>query len=110
MKKISLKEIASDPVSHDPGLRKKVLARDISLYLKSISHIILNLGDSVSEHSHSDFLEAFYCIRGYALFHIEGETVEVETGHLLFIELGEKHSIPKVIEETELLYFHMKEA
>ncbi len=110
MKKISLNDIASDPVSHDQGLRKKVLARNLSLYLKSISHIVLKPGDSVSEHAHTDFIEAFYCIKGYSLFSVEGAIIALQTGHLLFVELGEKHSIPEVIEETELLYFHLKDS
>jgi mannose-6-phosphate isomerase-like protein (cupin superfamily) len=110
MKKISLNDISTEPVSHDPGLKKKILIRGISLYLKSISHIVLKPGDNVTEHSHSDFLEAFYCIRGSAIFRIEGKSVAVKTGIFLFIDVGEKHSIPEVIEETELLYFHLKDS
>ncbi|MEW6003315.1 MAG: cupin domain-containing protein [Nitrospirota bacterium] len=106
MKLFSLNETPYEPVSHNPELKKKVLARDELHCVRNISHIILQPGNSVSEHSHSDFVEVFYCIRGKALFLVKGETVSVKKGHLLFIEPGEPHSIPEIIEETEFLYFH----
>jgi mannose-6-phosphate isomerase-like protein (cupin superfamily) len=107
MKLFSLDEASFEPVSHDPKLKKKVLARDILPSLKHVSHIILQPGDSASEHSHSDYVEVFYCIRGDAVFFINGKSVSIRKGHLLFVEPGETHSIQKVNEETELLYLHV---
>lgn len=78
MKLFSLHDIALEPVSHDPGLAKKVLARDPLPSIKHISHIILQPGDSASEHSHSDYVEVFYCIRGDAEFSIQGETLSIK--------------------------------
>lgn len=109
MKLFSLNETPYEPVSHDPGLKKKVLARDILPSVKHISHIILQPGDSASEHAHSDYVEVFYCIRGDAVFSIKGESISIRKGHLLFVEPGEIHSIQKVNEETELLYLHVIE-
>lgn len=109
MKLFSLHETPYEPVSHDPGLKKKVLARDVLPSVKHISHIILQPGDSVSEHSHSDYVEVFYCIRGDAVFFINRKSVSIRKGHLLFVEPGETHSIQKVNEETELLYLHVIE-
>jgi quercetin dioxygenase-like cupin family protein len=107
VKLFSLHDIPLEPVSHDAGLAKKVLARDPLPSIKHISHIILQPGDSASEHSHSDYVEVFYCIRGDAEFSVQGETLSIKKGHLLLVEPGEKHSIRNVKEETELLYLHV---
>jgi quercetin dioxygenase-like cupin family protein len=107
MKLFSLHNIPYEPVSHDPMLKKKVLARDPLPFIKHISHIILKPSDSASEHTHSGYVEVFYCIRGDAEFSIQGKTISIRKGNLLFVEPGEVHSIQKVNEETELLYFHV---
>jgi quercetin dioxygenase-like cupin family protein len=107
MKLFSLQDVPYEPVSHDPGLKKKILARDPVPFIKHINHIILQPGDSVSEHSHSDYFEVFYCIRGDAEFSIKGKILSVRKGNLLFVEPGEAHAIQKVSEETELLYLHV---
>jgi len=105
MKLFSLNEAPYEPISHDPGLRKRVLTRGTLPYVKHVSHIILQPGDNASEHFHTDDIEVIYCIRGDTEFSIERENVFIKKGHLLFIEPGEIHSITKVNEETELLYF-----
>lgn len=107
MKLFSLYDTPLEPVSHDPGLAKKVLAKDPLPFIKHISHIILRPGESASEHSHSGYVEIFYCIRGDTEFSIQGKTLSIKKGHLLLVEPGEKHSIPNVKEETELLYLHV---
>jgi len=106
MKLFSLNTTPFEPVSHDPELKKKVLTRDAFPYVRHISHVILPSGSSMSEHSHSDDSEVFYCIRGNAVFSVNRKSIPVKKGHLLIIEPGELHSITKIIEETELLYFH----
>jgi mannose-6-phosphate isomerase-like protein (cupin superfamily) len=106
MKLFSLDGSLYELVSHDPGLKKKVLARDTPPCVSQISHIILQTGSSVSEHFHNNYFEVFYCIRGKAVFLIKGESVPIKKGCLLIVEPGELHAIPDVIEETELLYLH----
>lgn len=105
MKLFSLNETPYEPVSHDPRLKKKVLAKGLLPCVSQISHIILKPGSSVSEHVHTNYFEVFYCIRGTAVFLIKGERVSIKEGNLLIVEPGEPHAID-VIEETELLYLH----
>jgi len=107
MKLFSLDETLYEAVSHDPGLKKKVLTRDPLPHIRHISHIILHPGDNASEHTHADDVEGFYCIRGNAEFLIKGQKVFLRKGQLLLIEPGEVHSIPKINEDTELLYFRV---
>ncbi|MGB9714895.1 MAG: cupin domain-containing protein [Thermodesulfovibrionales bacterium] len=107
MRLFSLDKAPLEPVSHNPELKKRVLTHDTLPHIKHISHIILHPGDSASEHVHNDSFEVFYCIRGNAEFLIKGECVSIKDGILLFVEPGEVHSIPKIKEETELLYFRV---
>lgn len=105
MKLFSLDESPYESVSHDPKLKKRILTRDTLPHIKHISHIMLQPGDSASEHFHTDTIEVFYCIRGNAEFLVNGKYISIKKGNLLFVEPGEIHSIPEIKEETELLYF-----
>lgn len=107
MQLFSLDRSPLEPVSHDPGLKKRVLIHNTLPHIKHISHIILQQGDMASEHVHIDTYEVFYCIRGNAEFLIKGEYVTIRKGDLLFVEPGEFHSITEIKEETELLYFRL---
>jgi mannose-6-phosphate isomerase-like protein (cupin superfamily) len=107
VKLFSLEESPFEPVSHDPQLKKKVLARDPLPSLLHVSHIVLPRGSAASEHSHADFAEVFYCIRGEAVFLVEGKEVFVREGNLLIVEPGELHCITRIVKELELLYFHI---
>ena len=95
------------PVSHDPGLKKRLLAgpeEGISC-IRHLSHILLRPGDSASEHSHRDAFEVFYCLRGSIVFSIGGMDVELTKGVCLVVEPEEPHAIARCIEESELFYF-----
>jgi mannose-6-phosphate isomerase-like protein (cupin superfamily) len=107
MKIFSLEETPYEPVSHDTRLKKKVLAKNILPHVSTVSHIILQPGNSVSEHTHHEFFEVFYCIRGAVVLSVKGERVSIKDGDLLFVEPHEPHAIPEVVKETELLYFHV---
>ena len=107
MKLFSLHDIPYEPVSHNAGLKKRVLATDLLQSIKHISHIILQPGDRASEHLHSDYGEVFYCIRGDAEFSVQGKGISIRKGNLLVVEPGEMHAIEEVNEETELFYFHV---
>lgn len=109
MRLFSLDESPFEPVSHDPLLKKRVLTHDALPHIKHISHIILQSGDSASEHVHNDSFEVFYCIRGNAEFLIRGKYISIKEGNLLFVEPGEVHSIPRIKEETEFLYFRVSQ-
>lgn len=95
------------PVSHDPALKKRVLAgpeEGISC-VRHLSHLVLRPGDSASEHSHVDAYEVFYCLRGSVVFRVNGKDVTLKRGVCLVVEPLEKHSITPCSEESELFYF-----
>ncbi len=105
MKLVSLDNTPFSPVSHDPQLKKRVLMGEGFSCIKHISHIVLRPGDSAVEHVHDDGYEVFYCIRGETVFTVRGGDVTIRGGDLFIVEPGEAHSIVRVAEDTELVYF-----
>ncbi len=105
MRIYSLHRTRPEPVSHDPSLEKRVLVREGIPGIKDLSHALLKRGDRASRHCHQGEFEVLYCIKGALLFEVEGREVEVGEGDCIVIEPGEAHSIPSVVDETELLYF-----
>lgn len=110
MKLYSLESTPYEPESHDPGLRKKVLLRDVIPSVEHVSHIVLLPGNHGSMHSHPEAFEVLYCVRGAVLFIVKEEEFVLKKGDCLIVEPGEPHALPDVIEETELLYFKVSEA
>lgn len=106
MKLMHLDKTPFEPVSHDPSLRKQVLAGDgILRGIRNVSHIVLQPGSTVGTHSHDIGSEVFYCIRGRLMVEVAGREIELRPGDLLIVEPYEKHSFTRVHDETELLYF-----
>lgn len=107
MKFYALKDIPFTPVSHDPALKKQVMAGpDVLPGIRNFSHIRLPSGSRASEHAHPDGFEVFYCIGGEVLFRINGEDVSLRERECLVVEPGEKHSIEDA-SEAELVYFFL---
>lgn len=104
MKTFSVDSTPFEPVSHDPGLMKKILWREGLSCLRHISHIVLKPGDRVAGHSHKTGTEVFYCVRGEAAFSVDGLPVVLQRGRLLVVDPGEVHEISTITLETELLY------
>jgi len=107
MKHFVPENIPFEPVSHDPQLQKRVLAKNALPHISAISHIFLRAGDRASEHFHDSFYELFYCIRGELIFTINQKPISLEKGGLLIVEPREPHAIDEVRQETELLYLHV---
>ena len=105
MKRFSLSETPYAPVSHDPGLKKKVLIASGTLTgIKHLSHIVLKEGQTAVEHAHAGVSEVFYCIRGRVVFTVNGLEQHLRPGECLVVEPGQQHSIADVPEECEMLY------
>jgi quercetin dioxygenase-like cupin family protein len=110
MKHYSRARIPFEPVSHDPALRKQVLVRDGLLPgLGNLSHIVLVPGSRAAGHLHAEGSEVFYCIRGSLRLTVDGKEVLLSGGECLVVEPREVHSIDDTLEESELLYFFLKE-
>lgn len=104
MKLYTLEKAQEKPVSHDPGLKKKLLVPDKIGCVVHISHIRLEKGQKASTHSHKDGTEVFYCLEGALKVAVNGKPISLEKGSCLVVEPGEEHAITEVDGPTELLY------
>lgn len=104
MKLYDLDKTPETPVSHEPGLNKKVLMPGAIGCLRHLSHITLKEGDKVAVHAHADATEVFYCTKGSVEFSVNGKPAVMKNGTCLVVEPGEAHAIVKVGEPTELIY------
>jgi quercetin dioxygenase-like cupin family protein len=95
------------PVTHDPELTKHILMDERISCIRRISRIALNPGYTVSQHSHTDDNELFYCIRGRITVSVDEEPVFMKDGDVLVIEPGEAHAVTGIAEPTELLYMRV---
>lgn len=104
MRRYSLENTPFTSVSHNPELKKQVLVPEGTGCVRHISRIVLRPGDNAAGHSHAEFSEVFYCVRGSMEFGIENSGVRIKGGECLIVEPGEEHAITEVFEETELIY------
>jgi len=104
MKLYTLEKTPEKPVSHEPGLNKKVLVPEGIGCVRHISSIVLKEGDRVASHSHADATEVFYCVKGSVEFSVNGQPAVMKNGTCLVVEPGEAHAIVEVGEPAELLY------
>lgn len=61
---------------------------------------IIEPGNSIGYHTHEGDQEAYYILKGKALYNDNGEEVELEPGDLTICRDGESHSIEAIGEET----------
>lgn len=108
MKLYTLEKAEEKAVSHDPGLKKKLLVPEGVGCVRHISQIVLKPGRAVSAHAHGDSTEVFYCVRGSMTFHINGKPVLLAPGSCLIVEPGEVHAIVEVAVESEMIYMMVK--
>lgn len=106
MKLIDLKDIPLVPVSHDPQILKQVIIdTGVIPKLNKFSKAIIRKGQTVSSHRHDNMYEILFFLTGRGELSVDGNKVEVSSNQCIIIEPGEVHSIPKVVDDIELVYF-----
>lgn len=94
MKKVSLRELPREGVSHDPQIGKQVMLRRGDLpHLTSFSRATLTPGQSARAHEHADMFEVFFVESGAGLMKIGGAEHELLSGVCVLVEPGERHEI-----------------
>jgi uncharacterized cupin superfamily protein len=102
---IRLEELPYAPISHAPGLKKRVLLADGLSCVKNLSHAVLPAGSTAVEHVHGEAYEIFFCVRGEMVFNVNGRDALLKGGECLVVEPGEAHSVRDVKDEAEIVYF-----
>lgn len=104
----TLEKAEEKSVSHDPGLKKKLLVPEGVGCVGHISQIVLKPGSTASIHAHQDASEVFYCVRGSITFRVNGSPVTLSAGSCLIVEPKEEHAIVDVAVESEMVYMMVK--
>ena len=106
MKLVNLKEIPLVPVSHDPQILKQVIiGTGMIPGLTKFSKAAVRAGQSVSPHTHDSMYEILLFLTGRGELLVDGNKVEIFSDQCIIIEPGEVHSIPRVLDDIELVYF-----
>ena len=106
MKLINLKDISSEPVSHDPEILKQVMIGAGAIpNLSMFSKATIKAGQSVSQHRHDNIYEILFFISGKGEAVVDGNRIKIMPNQCLVIEPRETHSVPAVSVDIELVYF-----
>ena len=110
MKLVTLADLAEQPVSHNPAIRKRVLVEPGELPgLVQFAVARFGPGMSASTHTHADLYEVFLVQAGRATFLVNGTAYEVCVGGCVTIAPGESHEvINSGNEELVVTYFSVK--
>ena len=94
MKHGRLDHLPEQPVSHDPGIKKRVMFKHGEIpYVTQYSQASFQPGQIARTHSHADMYEVFLCLRGTGRIVIDGDTYDLTPNQFFLCEPGETHEI-----------------
>lgn len=107
MKRVSLAELSTEGVSHDPQIRKQVLLRRGDLpHVPTFSRAVFLPGQTARAHRHEDMFEVFLVESGAGVIAVDGEELGLEAGVCVLVEPGEEHEVRNTgSAELVLCYF-----
>ena len=107
MKRISLSDLPTEGVSHDPAILKKVLLRrGETPGLMSFGQAVLAPEQATSPHAHADMTEIFFAQSGRGRALIGGVPCPFEAGTCVRADPGESHVLENTgAELLVVLYF-----
>lgn len=103
----SLSTIDSEPISHNPAIKKKVMVRcGEAPNLVYFSRAYFAPGQIAGSHSHSDMSEVFFVESGAGVIRINDITYDLKPGTCIVVEPNERHEVVNnSSEELVLTYF-----
>jgi quercetin dioxygenase-like cupin family protein len=110
MKWIALSNCATERVSHNPAISKRVLLRDGDLpHLTNFSQAEFLPGQVAAAHAHPDMAEVFFVESGTGAIAINDQVYPLEAGVCVAVEPGEIHEVKNTGETPLLLtYFGLR--
>ena len=110
MKLTSLSELTSEPVSHNPAIKKRVMLRLGDLpHLTNFSQASFAPGQIAAAHAHYDMCEVFFVESGSGVICIDGKDYPLQQGTCVAVEVGEVHEIVNTgTTELVLTYFGLR--
>ncbi|PPT07058.1 putative conserved protein contains double-stranded beta-helix domain [Geitlerinema sp. FC II] len=110
MKHLSLQNIPTQGVSHNPNIRKQVMLKSGDLpHLTNFAQARFAPGQVAAAHSHSDMCEVFFVESGSGTIRIDDTPYPLEPGTCIAVEVGEVHEITNTGNaELVLTYFGLQ--
>ncbi|MBO9997725.1 MAG: cupin domain-containing protein [Cyanobacteria bacterium SID2] len=110
MKHLSLQNIPTQGVSHNPNIRKQVMLKSGDLpHLTNFAQARFAPGQVAAAHAHSDMCEVFFVESGSGTIYIDDTPYPLEPGTCIAVEVGEVHEISNTGEEELVLtYFGLQ--
>lgn len=94
VKKVSLRELPHEGVSHDPQIQKQVMIRRGQLpHVTTFARATLTPGQCAHEHEHGNMFEVFFVEAGAGVLSLAGTEHRLEPGLCLVVEPNERHEI-----------------
>jgi mannose-6-phosphate isomerase-like protein (cupin superfamily) len=111
MKRVTLRQVPEEGVSHNPEIKKQVLFRKGDLpHLTSFSRSRLKPGQVSRAHRHADMYEVFFVESGAGAMTVNGQDEQLEPGVCIAVEPGDEHEITNTgTSDLVLLYFGIEE-
>ncbi len=107
MKKINLKDIPVEGVSHNPEIKKQVMIRKGQIpRLTNFSRAVFKPGQKCDEHQHETMYEVYFVSAGSAKLKVNGKNYRMNKNDCVIIEPKELHSVENDgDEDLVLIYF-----
>lgn len=110
MKLVTLSELPEEGVSHDPGIKKRVMLRNGDIpHITNFSQATFAPGQTVTPHAHTDMVEVFFVEAGQGIIWIDGEAHPLTAGVCVTVEIDEMHELKNTGDlPLVLTYFGVK--
>ena len=110
MKIVTLTQLPEEGVSHDPGIKKRVMLRHGDLpHITNFSQATFAPGQTVTPHAHTDMAEVFFVETGEGIIWIDDKAHTLATGVCVAVDAGETHELKNTGDSPLVLtYFGVK--
>jgi len=111
MKIVTLSDVETTVVSHNPRISKKLLLRDGELGpITNLSRASFPPGEVANEHLHTDMAEVFIIESGKGEIAIDGEVYALAAGSCVVVDPNERHELRNTGPgELVVTYFGVRE-
>ena len=110
MKIVSLSQLETTSVSHNPKIGKKTLLSYGELGpITNLSQAVFPVGEVAGEHSHADMAEVFMINSGVGVIVVDGKEYPLSAGVCVVVSPHERHEIRNTgVAELVVTYFGVK--
>lgn len=111
MKIVQQEELAGEPVSHNPRIRKQVFLRRGEVpRLTGFARAVFPPGEAAESHVHPDMSEVFLVVSGTGRLRCDQGETALAPGHCVAVGPGEQHEfVNNGVEDLVLVYFGIED-